>query len=137
LSFYSDLKAILERHEGRKAKPYVDTVGKVTIGVGRNLTDRGLSEKEIDVLLENDIELCRSSLQYVFPNFDTFSDKRRLALFSLMFNLGVNRFQGFEKMIHAIKDEDWHLAAFELIDSKYHSQVPNRAEEISNMLIEG
>ena len=45
------LHALLEGHEGRRAFPYRDSVGKLTIGVGRNLSDRGLSEGEIDQLL--------------------------------------------------------------------------------------
>jgi lysozyme len=137
VSFYSDLKALLERHEGRNPKPYVDTVGKVTIGVGRNLTDRGLSPKEIDLLLDNDIEEARANLHYVFGDqFDTFSDRRRMSLFSLMF-IGLPRFQTFVKMIQAIKDESWKLAAFELLDSKYAVQVPKRARELAEMLEEG
>ena len=38
------VKPLTKINEGLRSKPYVDTVGKVTIGVGRNLTDRGLSE---------------------------------------------------------------------------------------------
>ena len=46
----------LEQHEGRRARPYMDSVGKITIGVGRNLSDKGLSQAEIDALLEHDLD---------------------------------------------------------------------------------
>lgn len=49
------LKDMLIRHEGLKLKPYRDTVGKLTIGAGRNLNDLGISEREAMFLLDNDI----------------------------------------------------------------------------------
>lgn len=48
-------KALIEHHEGRRAHPYTDTTGNLTIGVGRNLSDRGLSADEIDLLFANDL----------------------------------------------------------------------------------
>ncbi len=50
------IKAQLIRHKGLKLKPYRCTAGKLTIGVGRNLDDCGISQTEAYVLLENDIQ---------------------------------------------------------------------------------
>ena len=64
------LRDLLERHEGRRAFPYLDTVGKLTIGVGRNLSDRGLSEDEIDLLLASDIAIAEEACADIFgPGF--------------------------------------------------------------------
>lgn len=45
----------LSRDEGRRLKLYLDTAGKTTIGVGRNLTDVGISDGECNLLLENNV----------------------------------------------------------------------------------
>ena len=58
--FDEELYAQLSLHEDKRSFPYVDSVGKVSIGIGRNLDDRGLSPDEIDYLYRNDIELVVS-----------------------------------------------------------------------------
>ena len=47
----------LRFHEGVRNQVYKDHLGIETIGVGRNLRDRGLSDEEVDYLLSNDITL--------------------------------------------------------------------------------
>ena len=51
---------MIEDHEGRRTHPYRDTAGCLTIGVGRNLTARGLAADEIDLLRDNDPRLARA-----------------------------------------------------------------------------
>ncbi len=144
MGYYEDLKDLLTKHEGRRRKPYDDknpnkpipVEGKITIGIGHNLTDRGISESVIDKIYDEDIEEVRANLYYVFPNFDTFTDRRRMALYNLMFNLGLARFRGFKKMIFAIQWHNWDVAASELLDSKYATQVGQRAVELAKMLEE-
>jgi len=41
-------------HEGLRLKPYHCPAGKLTIGIGRNLEDKGITEKEALMLLENE-----------------------------------------------------------------------------------
>ena len=72
------LRALLEGHEGRRALPYRDSLGKLTIGVGRNLSDRGLSEGEIDLLLANDIAIAAEACGEIFgPGFVGLAEPRR------------------------------------------------------------
>lgn len=59
------LREQLERHEGLRLKPYKDTVGKLTIGIGRNLDDKGISRKEAFALLDNDIAEVVRQLEQV------------------------------------------------------------------------
>jgi lysozyme len=58
---------LLVKHEGIRNKPYEDSVGVLTIGVGRNLDDVGLSHDEIYYLLKNDIRRCEKELDNSFP----------------------------------------------------------------------
>lgn len=93
------LHRLLIDHEGRRTHPYRDSVGKITIGVGRNLTDRGLSGGEIDLLLANDIALARTIVTQLFgQDISAISTRRHHALLSMAFNLGGPRLSKFIKM---------------------------------------
>lgn len=130
-----DLVRLLTRHEGRRTHPYVDTAGKLTIGVGRNLTDRGLSGGEIDLLLANDIVMARAACRRLYGDaFDTAAPARRQALISMAFNLGQTRLAGFSKLRAAVRRCDWDLAAREALDSRWASQTGHRAAEVAAML---
>lgn len=130
------LRRMLVRHEGLRLKPYADSVGKLTIGVGRNLTDVGLSKEECDYLLDNDIDRAIASLMG-FSWFSYMDEVRQAALTDLMFNVGLGKFLGFKKLIAAIEREAWADAARELLDSAYAKQVGSRAVELADMLHTG
>jgi len=127
---------LIEDHEGRRSHIYTDAVGKLTIGVGRNLTDRGLSDDEIDYLLANDIKIAKSICIDLVGDavFRQASAKRQHALISMAFNMGKPRLDGFVKMIAAIKAGDWDRAADEALNSRWASQTGRRAVEIADML---
>ena len=67
------MRALIRKHEGVSQFPYVDTVGKITIGVGQNLSDRGLEQVEINFLFEQDIKIAlitaKSFLSNLGPPF--------------------------------------------------------------------
>ena len=79
---------LIRHHEGVRTHPYVDTVSKVTIGVGRNLTDRGLNVDEINLLFETDFQIAEGILDIWLPQWRDYSVKRHAALTSLAYNLG-------------------------------------------------
>ena len=129
------LRALLEGHEGRRAFPYRDSVGKLTIGVGRNLSDRGLSEGEIDLLLANDIAIAAEACGEIFgPGLATMAEPRRHALISMAFNMGAPRLAGFRRMRAAIAADDWAAAADEALDSRWAAQTGRRAHDIARLL---
>jgi len=129
----------LIHHEGMECFPYVDTVGKTTIGVGRNLTDRGLSQAECRYLLANDIDISINELKRNFNWFAKLDDTRQAALVDLHFNLGINRLKTFKKTLRLIEecmlgDDLWDKVAEELLDSKWATQVGQRAQTLARML---
>jgi len=129
----------LIRHEGMERFPYVDTVGKTTIGVGRNLTDRGLSQEECRYLLANDIKISIDELKKNFYWFTKLDGVRQIVLVDLHFNLGIVRLKKFRKTLHLIEicalgDDLWDRAAAELLDSKWARQVGQRARTLAHML---
>jgi len=124
----------LTRHEGLRLKPYADTVGKLTIGVGRNLDDVGITEDEALMMLENDIKIARDELLSHFPAFNSLHDARLDCLINMVFNMGISRFKGFKLMIDALITHDYNEAAAQMLDSKWARQVGSRAKELSTQM---
>ena len=127
----------LRLHEGVEKTVYNDSEGIPTIGVGRNLRDRGLSDDEIDYLLSNDIDIVVRELDNVMPWWKDLDEVRQRVLCDLVFNLGMPRFSGFKKSISYMKQQMWDQAANELLDSKWARQVGKRAERLSEMMRTG
>lgn len=130
----TDYKTTLIADEGLQLKPYKDTVGKLTIGVGRNLDDRGLSKAEAMFLLENDIKDAVGGAYGLVINFDSLSDNRKIVLVSMVFQMGKTGVSKFRNMLRAINIEDFDMAAREMLDSLWARQTPNRAERLSEMM---
>jgi len=130
------LKKILIEHEGLKLKPYRDTVGRLTIGVGRNLDNVGISPIEANFLLNNDIERVIEAIkdEEYFKNLE---GDRKLVVMDMVFNLGPNGFKKFTKLIEAIKWQKWSDAAREMRDSTWYTQVGKRGQKLANAMEEG
>ena len=122
--------------EGYEKKPYKDSVGKWTIGVGRNLDDRGLSDDEIDYLLSNDIKLALKEAEKL-PYFGRLDPVRQLVVCDLVFNMGLPTFKKFVKTNLALDRGDYAEAARELTDSKWYVQTGRRARKLVEMMREG
>ena len=124
--------------EGLRLKPYRDTVGKLTIGVGRNLDDVGISEDEALYLLNNDIKKAKEDVKKVFGEmFYELDSIRQAVLIDMMFNLGLPRFLTFRKFIQAVKEKDFKKASIEMLNSRWATQVKKRAERLSYMMRTG
>jgi lysozyme len=132
---------LIKKHEGRHVLngrhfPYTDTVGKFTIGYGRNIEDIGISEEEAIMLLVNDMMRIERELSEAFPWYLRLDSTRKDVILSMGF-MGVRKVAGFKKMIGAILVQDWETAAVELLDSLYAKQVKGRALELAQMLRTG
>jgi len=127
------LKEQLIIHEGIRLKPYRDSVGKLTIGIGRNLDDVGISHEEALYLLNNDIEKALSQAS-AFSWFDKLSDTRQAVIVDMVFNLGLRGVRRFTKMIAAIEAEDFETAATEMKNSRWYRQVGKRGERLAGMM---
>lgn len=135
--FLADLVADLRRDEGVAHKPYKDTEGILTIGVGRNLEDRGLSDDEIDYLLMNDFKWVVIDLDRNAPWWRDMSPNRQRALSNMCFNLGWPRLSQFRKMLAALQAEDWDEAANQALDSRWANQVGDRADRVAELIRNG
>ena len=135
----SNLVKMLKRHEGVRSKVYKCSAGYETIGVGRNIAESGLglSDDEIDYLLANDIKRVREELTDSYFWFPAMNEARQDALVDISFNLGQTRLRGFVKAIEAMSREQFDIAADEFMDSKWATQVGNRAIQVTEMIRTG
>jgi len=123
--------------EGKRNFPYKDTVGKTTIGIGRNLDDRGLSDDEISYLLGNDIKLVERELDISMPWWRGMCDARQNVIAAMAFNLGVPGLKTFTNTLQAMRDGRYSDAADGMLQSKWAQQVGARAVRLSKMMREG
>lgn len=133
------VRKLLILHEGATTKPYLDTATppRITIGVGRNLSDRGISQAEMDFLLANDIDYFSSWLIKTYPWFNTLDENRKAALIDMCFNLGTKGFSDFKNTLSCIASGDYEGASRNMLASKWASQVPSRAKELANIVKTG
>jgi lysozyme len=131
------LKQELEIDEGKRRKPYVDTVDKVSIGIGRNLTDNGVSDAEIDFMLENDIDGVEADLDRHIFWWRSMDEVRQRVLANMCFNMGITRLMGFRNTLHWMKQGRYAAAADGMLMSKWASQVGARATRLARMMRDG
>ena len=130
------LTELLIKHEGFRLKPYKDSVGKLTIGVGRNLDDNGIRRIEAMFMLRNDIQDVYEQIER-YSWFHKCNEVRRLVLMDMVFNLGLPKFLGFKRMISALLSSNWEEASREMLDSKWATQVGQRAIDLAEMMFHG
>ena len=136
-------------HEGMVLKPYRCPMGKLTIGVGRNLDDNPLSSEELralgdykhgitengaKMLLRNDILRCYEQLKKHIAGFEELEPDRQYALLDMYFQLGFKGLEKFRKMLKAIEKKDFIWASFECLTSDYAKQTPKRAKRVAQAI---
>ena len=146
------IKAQLVRHEGLRLKPYRCTAGKLTIGIGRNLDDRGISQKEAYAMLERDIQDCEQYLIDEIPEvYNKLDEVRQSVLVNMCISIPQSRFAplrepcylgikgllGFNNTLAFISAGDWERAANGMLASKWAKQVGRRAIELSELMRKG
>lgn len=139
-----NVQDLIRAHEGEEQFVYDDANGKPiaagaavkgnpTIGVGRNLAGKGLSEGEIAYLLKNDIQEVQAFLRgYVW--FPKLTPARQAALTDMAFNLGRQGFANFKQMIAALARGDYEAAASAMLDSKAAQELKTRYQTLADMM---
>jgi lysozyme len=131
------LMSQLEIDEGRRDRVYTDTVGKLTVGVGRNISDRAFSKDEIDLMLSNDIKIVEATLDKNTPWWRQMSTARQNVLANMCFNMGWSTLSTFKNTLKAMQDGRYADAAQGMMDSKWSKQVGKRAERLRDLMLRG
>ena len=114
--------------------PYRCSAGKLTIGVGHNLDALGLPIHIIDELFEYDLQNTIQDCASLYPNWNELPDEIQMVLVDMCFNLGKAGLQKFKKMNRAVEDFNWVRMLEEMRDSRWYSQVKNRAVELEEIV---
>jgi lysozyme len=134
---HEKLQAQLIVDEAKRNRIYIDTVGKVTGGVGRNLTDRGFSDDEIDLMLKNDIAIVVRELDINLPWWRLMSEARQNVLANMCFNLGIKRLLAFKNTLAAMLVGRYDDAADGMLASLWANQVGDRARRLALVMRTG
>lgn len=122
---------ITKGFEGISYLPYRCSAGKLTIGYGHNIEDRGISQGVAELMLKEDMEIAQKEVASIFPFFNKLNSERQFVLEDMCFNMGISRLTGFKKMLAAIEKEDFETAAKEMLDSNWAKQVGRRADYLA------
>jgi lysozyme len=145
-------------HEGLRFQVYKDTLGIDTIGIGRNLEDRGITKEELDwmdipsmdavyeygiteadamYLAQNDVQIVEEELVRAHPCVEELDSVRQLVLMDMAFNMGVPRLRKFKKMWNAVHEKKFDIAAKEMLDSRWAVQVKSRSTKLAHAMHHG
>ena len=139
------IMSMIARHEGKKLKPYQDSLGLWTVGVGHLIGDgkslpadmnRQFSEEEVDAMFAEDYKHHKSAAMKI-PGYNNLNESGQAALIDLTFNMGPAWYKKWPNFTKSLEEGDIEGAAKNLEQSKWYSQVGNRAPEIVGLLKKG
>ena len=131
------IEQALVRDEGLRTRPYRCTAGKLTIGVGRNLDDVGITPAEAMALLRNDINVVTVALDARLPWWRTLDEARQHVIINMAFNMGIATLLTFKNTLALIQAGKFEDAAAAMLQSKWARQVGPRARRLAAQMKEG
>lgn len=138
MSYRDRLRANLIDDEGLRLKLYRCTAGKLTIGIGHNIEDRGISPEVCELMFQEDVDVAERDALALFPGLHSYSDRRKAALVNMAFQLGFERLSQFKKMRAAVNAGDWGAAVYEAKDSLWAKQTQeSRVDRVLTDLAQG
>mgnify|MGYP003111210412 FL=1 len=134
------LREQLADDEGCKYEIYLDHLALPTFGIGHLIKDADpehgqpvgtpVSEERVRQAFDLDILVTIEDCHRLYNDFDDLPEEAQLVIANMCFNLGYPRLSNFKGMKAGVDDRDWHRAADEMVDSRWHDQVPNRAKRL-------
>ena len=135
------LKKRIRDHEGFIAKPYLDSLGKATIGYGHLITDedefengKEYSKDELLKLFEKDFEKAEMGADQLVGHIQELHIEAKNVITEMVFQLGTMGVRKFKNMLEALEARDYHRASAEMLDSRWHAQTTNRCESLSKIM---
>lgn len=134
------LRQELAEDEGCKYEIYLDVHALPTFGIGHLIVEADpeynqpvgtpVSEERVRRAFNLDVVVTLEDCDRLYPDFDELPEECQLIIANMMFNLGYPRLSKFKNMKAAVDARDWNRAADEMVDSRWHDQVPNRAKRL-------
>ncbi len=134
------LRDTLKVDEGCVNSIYLDHLNLPTLGIGHLINEwdeeygkpvgTPVSEERVNELFEKDVQVTIEECEQLFGNFQELPEEVQQILANMMFNLGRPRLSKFRKLCKAVAEKNWQECAAQMHDSKWRTQVPNRAERL-------
>ena len=139
------LREQLKIDEGVKYEIYKDHLGYPTFGIGHLITENDpehgkpdgtkISEDRVNEIFETDVAKFVSEAKILFPDLDELPDVAQQVIVNMAFNMGRPRLSKFKNFIAGVNDRDWTRAAEEMMDSRWATQVGDRAIRLRNQIL--
>jgi lysozyme len=136
-SMQTTLKHYIVNNEEYSKFPYTDTKGNITIGIGYNLSARGMPDSWVNNQYNDDVTYHYNNLVDTYPWFLKLSEARQIVLIDMCFNLGWKGFQEFKNLIDALSENDFVRAKYEILHSLLHKDAPDRTESNAKIMEKG
>tara|TARA_Y100000289_G_scaffold29052_1_gene28701 strand:+ start:502 stop:939 length:438 start_codon:yes stop_codon:yes gene_type:complete len=137
---YTDLMERIKKHEGFVPKIYKDSLGFATIGYGHLVLPgeqweegKEYSKEQLEHVFKTDFNNAVGQATGLMDGMDL-DDKAREVIIEMVFQLGVGGVGKFKKMWEALRKKDYGEASFQMMDSRWAKQTPNRAESLSKVM---
>ena len=132
----------VKKHEGYRNKVYLDTLGKRTVGVGHLCVedfwedDKEYEESFLMKILQKDLqEAIRGAKELMNEHGCADIDERaEEILIEMVFQLGRTGVKKFKNMWKALAEHNYLGASFEMLDSRWAKQTPNRAKDMADQM---
>ena len=139
------LREQLKVDEGVKYEIYKDHLGYPTFGIGHLITENDpehgepdgteISEDRVNEVFESDVAKFVSEAKILFSDLDELPDVAQQVIVNMAFNMGRPRLSKFKNFIAGVNDRDWTRAAEEMMDSRWATQVGDRAIRLRNQIL--
>ena len=139
------LREQLKIDEGVKYEIYKDHLGYPTFGIGHLITENDpehgkpdgteISEDRVNEIFETDVAKFVSEAKILFQDLDDLPDVAQQVIVNMAFNMGRPRLSKFKNFIAGVYDRDWTRAAEEMMDSRWATQVGDRAIRLRNQIL--
>ena len=134
------LRKELAEDEGCKYEIYLDHLGLPTMGIGHLITENDpehgkpvgtvVEQERVQAAFDLDIAVTVNDCHRLYKDFDDLPEEAQRVIANMMFNLGYPRLSKFVGMKAGVDARDWNEAADQMVDSKWYTQVPNRARRL-------
>ena len=132
----------VKKHEGYRNKVYLDTLGKRTVGVGHLCVedfwedDKEYEEKFLMEILADDLQNAIKGARELKEEHSC-TDIDEIAqeiLVEMVFQLGKTGVSKFKNMWKALSEKNYIGASYEMLDSRWAKQTPNRAKAMADLM---
>ena len=135
------LKKRIRDHEGFIAKPYLDSLGKATIGYGHLITDednfengKEYSKDELLKLFDKDFAKAEMGANQLVGHIQELHIEAKNIVTEMGFQLGTQGVRNFKNMLDALENRDYQMASNEMLDSRWNAQTPNRCQNLAKIM---